>query len=223
VSVLVRRIEPSQAQHLSVLQAQDATASEQVNFIQGPPGDSEVGGLPFLFGSARGRYRPEGVGGYRSSTVPESPAAFPGADTAAGQHTQQQIARTAVEAGGSAGGELKAVIPAPIRALLAVFRRWDIPDELGAMMLGTDDPGSVAKLRFGVSSLRTRDELDRVRLVIDIYEGVFALLRDPNSEQTWIRTPRSDFDGHSLLEMMTEGSQRNLIRALAFVDYVNGR
>ena len=34
---------------------------------------------------------------------------------------------------------------------------------------------------------------------------------------------RPDLQGQSILALMTEGSQRNLLRAQAFIDYVNGR
>jgi hypothetical protein len=241
-----------QAQQLSRLDAQGATASVQANFIGMGPSptarsarDSEEGGLPSLFGRASPRYWHDSALDYRHAVYSPwfengtmsvgllagrgmgaehvSAAPLVGADTAVEQHTQQQIAGAAFVGARSAGGEFKGVPAVPVRALLAVFQRWDIPDQLAAVMLGAADADIVTRLRSSASSLRTRDELDRMRLIINIYEGVFSLLRDPNSEKAWIRMPRSDFDGLSLLDLMTEGSQRNLIRVLAFVDYVNGR
>jgi len=112
---------------------------------------------------------------------------------------------------------------APAKATLKVLDRWHIADPIGAVILGSSEPDFIGQLRAGASGLATRDMLDRARLLLDIYEGVFSLLRDPKAEQHWIRLPRKDFAGASLLDLMTEGSQRNLIRALAFVDYANGR
>jgi DNA-binding protein HU-beta len=111
----------------------------------------------------------------------------------------------------------------PIKAALHVLDRWHIADPLGAIILGSPEPDFVAGLRAGIRDLATRDMQDRARLLLDIYEGVFTLLRDPKAERDWIRIPREDFAGRTLLDLMTEGSQRNLIQVQAFVDYSNGR
>lgn len=63
----------------------------------------------------------------------------------------------------------------------------------------------------------------RARLFLDIYEGIFSLLRNPEAEREWIAVPRQELDGQSVYDLMTEGSVRDLIRAQAFVDYANGR
>jgi nucleoid DNA-binding protein len=109
------------------------------------------------------------------------------------------------------------------RTLLAVLSRWNIPDDQGTIILGSADTCFMAGLRSGEASLDTRDMQDRARLLFDIYEGVYGLLQNPQVERGWIRAPRPEFEGLSVLDLMTEGSQRNLIRALGFVDYVNGR
>jgi hypothetical protein len=109
------------------------------------------------------------------------------------------------------------------KAVLRVLERWDIADSLGAVILGATDGDFVDRLRSDGRNLATRDTQDRARLLLDIYEGVHALLREPEAERDWIRAPRTDFSGRSVLDLMTAGSQRNLIRAQAFVDYANGR
>jgi hypothetical protein len=132
------------------------------------------------------------------------------------------ITREAPDArrGGAAGA---AGPSAPVKAVLAVMERWHIPDAEASAIMGSDDPGFVGRLRSGEAVLGTRDLRDRARLLLDTYEGVYSLLRNPEAERTWINLPRDDFGGQSLLELMAEGSQRNLIRSLGFVDYVNGR
>lgn len=98
------------------------------------------------------------------------------------------------------------LLSVPIRAVLAVLRRWSISDQAETVMFGTD--GSFAQ---------------RARLFLDIYEGIFSLLRNPEAEREWIAVPRQELDGQSVYDLMTEGSVRDLIRAQAFVDYANGR
>jgi hypothetical protein len=135
-------------------------------------------------------------------------------------NAQEQAVFTQVPAAGNA---VRTNVTAPVKAVLSILRRWTIGDDVGAQILGTDEPGYVADLRSGAASLKTRDMRDRARLLLDIYEGVFALLRNSEAEQVWIKIPRQDLDGQSVLDLMIEGSLRNLIRAQAFVDYVNGR
>jgi DNA-binding protein HU-beta len=109
------------------------------------------------------------------------------------------------------------------KTFLAVLARWNIPERLASTILGSDREGFIAELAAGDAVLGSRDMRDRARLFLDIYEGVFGLLGDKQPEREWIRAPREDFAGQSLLDLLAEGSQRNLIRALAFIDYINGR
>ncbi|MCC7046365.1 MAG: hypothetical protein IT562_06605 [Alphaproteobacteria bacterium] len=110
-----------------------------------------------------------------------------------------------------------------VKILFAIFSRWKIDARQIASIMGLEDMQSTVELETGAHALTSRDSQDRARYVIDIYEGVFNLLRDPDRERTWIRALRSDLGGNSILALMTEGSQFNLIRALRFVDFVNGR
>jgi hypothetical protein len=111
----------------------------------------------------------------------------------------------------------------PVLMVLRVFERWQVPDEDAARVLGTDETGYVADLRSGVGSFRSRDTEDRARLLLDIYEGVFSLFRDPHAERDWLARPLEALNGHSVLDLMTEGSMANLMLAKNFVDYMNGR
>jgi hypothetical protein len=137
--------------------------------------------------------------------------------------TQQRIAGNSSAGADRSDSRRPEVVSGSVRAVLAVLRRWDISNELAARILGGVEADHVARLRSGLSGLRTRDDFDRARLLLDIYEGIFSIFRDPESERSSIRAPRMDLGGRSLLDMMSECSQRNLMRAQAFVDYLNGR
>ncbi|HVC61108.1 MAG TPA: hypothetical protein VND19_12205 [Acetobacteraceae bacterium] len=245
MSALGDRIIPIQAGMLSDLNAQVTTASQQINVTKtGPewdpelPHEVEAGGFTVAFGitglqtdvSSQEMMATE-IGNHSVGVQPSRgigwkqtpPASLSGSGTFYETVGQQRIAEGSSLRTGMPAGEFKGTIIGPVRALLAVFQRWDIPDVLAARVLGADGPEYIANLRSGASTLKTRDEQDRARLLIDIYEGAFSLLQDPGSEKSWIKMPRADFSGQSVLELLTEGSQRNLIRAQAFVDYANGR
>jgi DNA-binding protein HU-beta len=158
-----------------------------------------------------------------SSRAARSPSSETGAVTEIVQRparSEDPIRTVGATAATRAAGSLPS---APAKATLRVLDRWHIADPSGAVILGSSEPDFIAQLRSGASGLATRDMQDRARLLLDIYEGVFSLLRDPKAEQDCIRMQREDLAGASLLDLMTEGSQRNLIRAQAFVDYANGR
>ena len=90
------------------------------------------------------------------------------------------------------------IAPVPLKACQRVFERWGIP----AIALGTSQQAA---------------------LILDIYEGVYALMRNPNSERAWIGISRADLGNRSLLALISGGSLDELILARDFVDFANGR
>src|SRR6266481_4393765 len=114
-------------------------------------------------------------------------------------------------------------ITAPVKAVLMIFDRWQISDAEGAKILGFEGETDVVNLRNGLCGLHTRDNQDRARLVVDIFEGVFSLVQDTGVERGWIRVERPDLDGRNVLGLMTEGSMLSLLKAKGIVDYANGR
>ena len=114
-------------------------------------------------------------------------------------------------------------VTGPVRLFLSILRRWDMTDMEGATVLGAEETSVVDDLRSGARLLRTRDEKDRTRIFLSLYEGVYALFREPEAEKRWIRQPLQELQQASLLSLITEGSFLSLHRAREFVDYVNGR
>jgi hypothetical protein len=114
-------------------------------------------------------------------------------------------------------------VTGPVKAALAIFERWRIDEQQAATILGSEDPLLVTRLRTGAQLLRSRDAQDRARMLIDIYEGVFALFENAKAEQGWIRAPQPNFSGQSILGTMAEGSFLSLLRVKRFIDHVNGR
>ncbi len=114
-------------------------------------------------------------------------------------------------------------IAAPVKTALAIFDRWKIDDQVGASILGERSPEFVALLRVGRTVLRSRDAQDRAALFIRLYEGIYSLFSNSETERQWIRKAQPHLEGGSILDLLTEGSFLNLARAQAFVDFLNGR
>lgn len=98
----------------------------------------------------------------------------------------------------SSAGDTREAVTTPLKACQLVFDRWGISNPLP----------------------RSRDN---AALVLDIYEGVYALVRNPVNERAWIRIPRADLGNRSLLDLLCGGTRDELMRAKIFVDYANGR
>jgi len=114
-------------------------------------------------------------------------------------------------------------VTGPVRALLSIFDRWQIDDRDASLFLGRETAQFVRGLRAGTEGLNSRDAKDRARLLIEIYEGVYSLLRDPAAERAWISAPVRGLRDRSALEIMRGGSVADLLQVKAFVDHVNGR
>ena len=110
-----------------------------------------------------------------------------------------------------------------MKAALAVFSRWGLTNAEGAAVLGEQGEEFLHDLRAGSVVLRSRDSHDKVTTLIRLYEGVFGLFGNPEVERRWIREPQSELQGESVFSLITEGSFVNLLRAQAYVDFVNGR
>jgi hypothetical protein len=117
----------------------------------------------------------------------------------------------------------KGKLSGPVRALLSIFDRWEIGDRDAALFLGCDSTEFVKDLRVGTAGLNSRDTKDRARYLIEIYEGVRSLLRDPAAERSWISAPLEGLDGQSVLGIMRRGSIADLLYVKSFIDYANGR
>jgi hypothetical protein len=115
-------------------------------------------------------------------------------------------------------------VTGPVKAVLSILDRWRIDDGAASAMLGADEKTYVRGLRLGLNRLRSRDEQDRARMIIRIYEGLYSLVGNrPDAERRWLEQPRPELKDSSVLATMTEGSFASLMRAQAFVDFVNGR
>lgn len=117
----------------------------------------------------------------------------------------------------------KGKLTGPVRTLLSIFDRWMIDDRDAALFLGSNSPEFMKDLRVGTAGLNSRDTKDRARYLIEIYEGVQGLLRDPAAERSWIGVPLQGLEGQSILGIMKRGSITDLLYVKSFIDHANGR
>jgi hypothetical protein len=87
----------------------------------------------------------------------------------------------------------------------SILNRWNLDDKLNDRILSFDN------------------QIDRSKILIQIYEGVYSLFRDKDAESRWIRASIPDLEGQSLLQLISDGSFIKLLQAKDFVDYINGR
>jgi hypothetical protein len=75
----------------------------------------------------------------------------------------------------------------------------------------------------GRTSLRTRDEKDRLRAVLRIATDLYALYRDEREIRGWLREQKKRFGGRSAYDLMMEGSMENLLRVKQVLEALSGR
>jgi hypothetical protein len=127
------------------------------------------------------------------------------------------------ERASSAASSFRNRITGPVRALLALFDRWQIGDASAAILLGAPAASFVSDLRSGISTLNSRDLKDRARLIIGIYEGAHSLMQESDAERLWIKSPVPGLNSQSPFDVMMRGSISDLLLVKSFVDYANGR
>ena len=113
--------------------------------------------------------------------------------------------------------------PGEIVLLQRVMARWAFDDREAARLIGYEDAGWMRSLYTGRSSLRTRDEKDRVRAVLRMATDLQALYRQEAEIRAWLREPKKLLGGASAYDLMMEGSMENLLRLKQFIAVLSGR
>ena len=107
--------------------------------------------------------------------------------------------------------------------LQRVMIRWGFDDREAACLIGYEDPSWMRSLYGGLSSLRTRDEKDRLRAVLRIATDLLSLYRDEAEIGAWLREKKRQLGGESAYDLMMEGSMENLLRVKQFIEVLSGR
>lgn len=110
---------------------------------------------------------------------------------------------------------------AMLRAAFALFARWGLTDEEGAILL--DLPlRTYRRWKAGQAGRLDRDTRARLSNLMGIHKALRILFSDPARGYAWIRAANAAFGGNSALEVMTGGDLTDLMRVRRYLDAERG-
>jgi hypothetical protein len=106
-------------------------------------------------------------------------------------------------------------------AALNLFRRWDVNDEQGSIIL--DLPRrTYARWKTGEIGRIGRDGQARLSILMGIHKALRTIFHEPSRAYAWVKAPNAAFQGRSALEVMLGGEMADLMRVRRYVDAERG-
>lgn len=104
------------------------------------------------------------------------------------------------------------------RATVALFQRWDLPDNQAAILLGDISVRTFQRWKDGEYGRVGIDLAARMSNLLGIHKALRLLFVDKERGYGWVRRASDDFAGHSALEIMLGGQITDLMRVRRYLD-----
>ena len=106
---------------------------------------------------------------------------------------------------------------AMFRAVLNLFRLWDITDEQAAVLL--DLPvRTYRRWKTGEIGRTSRDARARLSNLIGIHKALRLIIKEPQRGYLWVKAPNAAFGGRTALDVMLGGELTDLMRIRRYLD-----
>jgi hypothetical protein len=114
--------------------------------------------------------------------------------------------------------------PAAVRLFLRLADLWRLAVDQRRALLGDISRPTYHNWQKGKAGTLTRDQLERISLVIGIHKGLKLLFADEASATRWLTSPNRDlpFGGVSPLERALRGSIDDLYAVRRYIDAWRG-
>jgi hypothetical protein len=110
---------------------------------------------------------------------------------------------------------------AMFRAVLNLFRRWEVTDAEAAVLL--DLPlRTFARWKTGEIGRLGRDGKARLSNLMGVHKALRLIFREPERGYRWIKAANSAFAGRSALDIMLGGELTDLMRVRRYLDAERG-
>jgi len=110
---------------------------------------------------------------------------------------------------------------AMFRAVLNLFRLWEITDDQAATLL--DMPvRSYRRWKAGDLGRMDRDTKARLSNLMGIHKALRLIFREPQRGYAWIKAPNTAFGERSALDVMLGGELTDLMRVRRYLDAERG-
>jgi hypothetical protein len=116
------------------------------------------------------------------------------------------------------------VSPAAVRLFLRLADLWNLSVDARCTLLGGIARPTYYKWQRGDVGPLSRDQLERISLVLGIHKGLKVLFADDASASRWFTSPNTDvpFGGRSPLERMLCGGIDDLYAVRRYIDAWRG-
>jgi hypothetical protein len=114
--------------------------------------------------------------------------------------------------------------PAAVRLFMKLSDAWRLAVDQRRALLGDISPAAYHNWRNGKTGTLTRDQLERISLVLGIHKGLKLLFADEASATRWFTSPNRDlpFGGESPLGRALRGSIDDLYAVRRYIDAWRG-
>lgn len=108
------------------------------------------------------------------------------------------------------------------RAVVNLFRLWEVSDREAAILLGELSPRTWARWKAGAPGRISRDQKTRLSLLMGIHKALRLIFREPERAYGWVRRPNGAFGGAPALQVMLGGEITDLLRVRTYLDAERG-
>jgi Protein of unknown function (DUF2384) len=116
------------------------------------------------------------------------------------------------------------VSPTAVKLFLRLSDLWRLPVAQRRALLGDISRPTYHNWRRGKAGALSRDQLERISLLLGIYKGLKVLFADEASAARWFTSPNRDlpFGGQSPLDRALRGSIDDLYSVRRYIDAWRG-
>ena len=114
--------------------------------------------------------------------------------------------------------------PAAVRLFLALADSWRLAVDQRCVLLGAISRPTYHNWRKGKVGALSRDQIERISLLLGIHKGLRHLFADEASAMRWLTSANRDlpFAGHSPLQRALGGSIDDLFAVRRYIDAWRG-
>lgn len=108
------------------------------------------------------------------------------------------------------------------RAVVNLFRRWQLTDAQASTLLGGLSARTWARWKTGVVGRIPRDLKSRLSNLMGIHKALRIIFTDADRSYGWVKRPNEAFGGAPALDIMLGGELTDIMRVRRYLDSVRG-
>ncbi len=108
------------------------------------------------------------------------------------------------------------------RAVVNLFRLWQLTEEQACTLLGGMSQRTYARWKGGEVGRLSRDLKARLSNLMGVHKALRITFRDPRRAYDWVHQPNAVYGGRSALDVMLGGELTDIMRVRRYLDAERG-